>query len=334
MIDDVDVKIPQHEKGNPAENSLGGTELLTMELFRRLPQEYKDKFQFVVSRVQNIEEEKKRLYWIHDLALDPAHTILTTPSIDLFSKLIFVSHWQQQQFNTLLKIPYDRGVVIKNAIDPIPKHEETETKDLQLIYASTPQRGLDILVNALNLIDRTDFHLHVFSSYKLYGWEQNDEAYKPLFEMCESDPRVTNHSTVSYEDLRKHWTNMHILAYPCTWQETSCRVAMEAMSAHCAVVTSNWGALPETCGEYAYMYNYTEDKNKHVERFADALEDVMDSYWTKDVQNNLDNALEYTYNHYSWDKRINQWIDFLDNLIYELDHEEDKDKEIIINKKA
>jgi hypothetical protein len=104
MIDDVDVKIPQHEKGNPAENSLGGTELLTMELFRRLPQEYKDKFQFVVSRVQNIEEEKKRLYWIHDLALDPAHTILTTPSIDLFSKLIFVSHWQQQQSLNMKKL--------------------------------------------------------------------------------------------------------------------------------------------------------------------------------------------------------------------------------------
>jgi glycosyltransferase involved in cell wall biosynthesis len=74
--------------------------------------------------------------------------------------------------------------------------------------------------------------------------------------------------------------------------------------------------------------------------FADALEDVMDSYWTENVQKNLDSALEYSHTHYSWDKRINQWIDFLDNLIYELDHEEAKNevkfgkKEIIINKKA
>ena len=86
MIDDVDVKIPQHEKGNLAENSLGGTELLTMELFLMLPQEYKDKFQFVISRVHKIEEDKRRLYWIHDLALDPAHSLLTTPSIDMFDK--------------------------------------------------------------------------------------------------------------------------------------------------------------------------------------------------------------------------------------------------------
>ena len=110
---------------------------------------------------------------------------------------------------------------------------------------------------------------------------------------------------------------------------------MEAMSARCAVVTSNYGALPETCGEYAYMYNYTEDKNKHVERFADTLEDVMDEYWSKDVQKNLDNALEYAYTHYSWKKRIDQWIDFLDNLTYELDYaEEEVKKEVTINQKS
>jgi UDP-glucose:(glucosyl)LPS alpha-1,2-glucosyltransferase len=320
MLDNVDVKIPQHEKGNLAENSLGGTELLSMELFRRLSQEYKDKFQFIVSRVNDIEENKRRIYWLHDLALDPVHSLLTTPSIDLFDKLVFVSHWQQQQFNTLLKIPYERGEVIKNAIVPIPKHQKSETKDLQLVYASTPQRGLDVLMASLDLIDRTDFHLHVFSSYSLYGWKQNDEPYKHLFEKCESDPRVTYYGAVPYDEMRNHWKNMHILAYPSTWQETSCRVAMEAMSAHCAIVTSNWGALPETCGEFAYMYNYTENKNKHAEKFADELEDVMDIYWTKDVQKNLDNAVEYSHTHYSWDKRIDQWTDFLDNLTYDLDY--------------
>lgn len=320
MDNDVDVKIPQHEKGNLAENSFGGTELLTMELFRRLPQEYKDKFQFVISRVNNIEQEKRRLYWIHDLAQDPCHSLLTSAGgLDLFDKLVFVSHWQQQQFNTLLNIPYDKGVVIKNAIDPIPEHKQEKVKDLQLMYCSTPQRGLDVLLSALDLLDRTDFHLHVFSSYKLYGWEQNDEPYKPLFEKCNSDPRITYYSAVPYNELRDHWKNMHILAYPSTWQETSCRVAMEAMSAHCAVVTSSYGALPETCGEFSYMYTYSENKLTHAERFADQLEDVMDSYWSEDVQKNLDNAMSYAYTHYSWDKRINQWIDFLDNLIYEID---------------
>ena len=316
-----DVDIPQHKPGNMAENSMGGTELLTMELFKRLSEEYKDYFQFVVSRLYDLED-KPRLYWIHDLALDPVHTFLTENNgISNFAKLIFVSHWQQQQFNTLLKIPYSKGVVIKNAIDPIEHHEKTKDGPLQLMYCSTPQRGLDVLYGALSLLDRDDWHLHVFSSYSLYGWKQNDEPFKPLFDKIDEHPNMTNYGAVPYDELRQHWKNMHILAYPSTWQETSCRVAMEAMSAHCAVVTSNWGALPETCGEYGYMYTFTEDKNEHAVRFADELEDVMDEYWSDTTQFNLDNARQYAYTHYSWSKRIGQWSYFLDNLKYELEYD-------------
>ena len=78
---------------------------------------------------------------------------------------------------------------------------------------------------------------------------------------------------------------MHILAYPSTWQETSCRVAMEAMSAHCAIVTSNWGALPETCGEYAYMYNYTENKNKHVGHDVENMRNRLSTHSSPDLNN-------------------------------------------------
>src|SRR5210317_389336 len=85
MIKELDVKIPQHEEGNPAENSLGGTELVTMELFRRLPQKYKDTFQIIVSRIMKIDENKPKLYWLHDLALDPAHSLLKdSKSLDIF----------------------------------------------------------------------------------------------------------------------------------------------------------------------------------------------------------------------------------------------------------
>ena len=316
-----DVDIPQHKPGNMAENSMGGTELLTMELFKRLPEEYKDYFQFVISRLYELED-KPRLYWIHDLALDPVHTFLTENNgISNFAKLVFVSHWQQQQFNTLLKIPYSKGVVIKNAIDPISYHDKPKDGPLQLIYCSTPQRGLDVLYNSLNLLDRDDWHLHVFSSYSLYGWKQNDEPFQPLFDKIDEHPNMTSYGAVPYEELRQHWQNMHILAYPSTWQETSCRVAMEAMSAHCAVVTSNWGALPETVGEYGYMNTYTEDKQEHAVRFADELEDLMDEYWSETTQFNLDNARQYAYTHYSWSKRIGQWSYFLDNLKYELEYD-------------
>jgi glycosyltransferase involved in cell wall biosynthesis len=321
-----DVDIPQHNPGNMAENSMGGTELATMELFKRLPDEYKDYFQFVISRKYELEE-KPRIYWVHDLALDPAHLFLIENNgLDLFDKMIFVSHWQQDQFNILLNIPYSKGQVIKNAIDPIEYHAKEKTDKLQLIYASTPHRGLDVLLGALDLIDRDDFHLHVYSSFALYGWEEMDKPYNPLFERIKSDPRMTYYGFVPYDELREVWKKMHILAYPSTWQETSCRVVMEAMTAHCAIVTSNLGALPETCGEFAYMYTYTEDKAEHAERFADMLEDVMDDYWSEKIQKNIDMAQDYAYIHYSWSKRIEQWINFLYNLKYQIEYGKSEEK--------
>jgi UDP-glucose:(glucosyl)LPS alpha-1,2-glucosyltransferase len=315
-----DVDIPQHKLGNMAENSMGGTELVTMELFKRLPDEYKDYFQFVISRKYELEE-KPRIYWVHDLPLDPAHSFLVENNgLDLFEKMVFVSHWQQDEFNRFLKIPYSKGEVIKNAIDPIEYHVKEKTEKLQLIYASTPQRGLDVLLGALNLIRRYDFHLHVYSSFALYGWEELDEQYNPLFERIKSDPRMTYHGFVPYDELRKVWKRMHILTYPSTWPETSCRVAMEAMTAHCAIVTSNLAALPETCGEFAYMYTYTENKAEHAKRFADMLKDVMDHYWSEKIQKNIDMARDYAYTHYNWSKRIEQWMNFLYNLKYQIEY--------------
>jgi len=327
-MENLDVKIPQHEAGNIAANSFGGTELVTMELFRRLSDEYINKFQFIISRLSKLEDDKPKLYWIHDLALDPSHAFLTEPNaLDIFEKLIFVSHWQQQQFNSLLNIPYQKSIVLKNAIVPIERHIKKFDGKFNFIYASTPQRGLDVLLYALDMMERDDWHLDVYSSFKLYGWPENDKPFEKLFEKCENDPNITYHGFKPYKEVREAYKKAHILTYPSTWQETSCRVAMEAMSAGCAVVTSNWGALPETCGEFAYMYNYSEDKVQHAESFADTLENLMDDYESDDVKKNLDIQIEYSHNNFSWEKRIDQWIYFLDNLIYEMEHGNNNDNE-------
>lgn len=319
MLENLDVKIPQHVEGNAAENSLGGTELETMELFRRLPEEYIDKFHWIVSRPTKIRMGKDTLYWIHDLPSDPMYNILKGDhdNSELFKKLIFVSHWQMQMFNKALRIPFQHSVVLKNAIVPIERHEKKNDGKLNLIYASTPQRGLDVLLVALDMIERDDWHLDVYSSFKIYGWPQNDAAYEKLFNMCKQHENITYHGFQPYDVVREAYKKAHILSYPCTWEETSCRVAMEAMSAGCAIVVPNLGALPETCADFAYMYQYNEEKIDHAAIFADVLEDVMDDYGSANMKKNLDMQIDYSYNNYSWDKRIDQWIELLDKLIYD-----------------
>ena len=47
-----------------------------------------------------------------------------------------------------------------------------------------------MLCNALHLLERKDWHLHVYSSFEIYGWKENNEPFKELFEHIEKNPNV------------------------------------------------------------------------------------------------------------------------------------------------
>ncbi len=60
-----------------------------------------------------------------------------------------------------------------------------------------------------------------------------------------------------------------MFAYPCIWEETSCISALEAMASGLYCVTTNYGALYETCGEFPIYVNYTDNYEKLAENFAE-----------------------------------------------------------------
>ena len=62
------------------------------------------------------------------------------------------------------------------------------------------------------------------------------------------------------------------------------------------------------------MYQWDERKLEHAEAFADILEDVLDSYWEDETQEILSHQKWYADKYYSWNYRIDKWIDFLVHL--------------------
>ena len=130
---------------------------------------------------------------------------------------------------------------------------------------------------------------------------------------------MTHHEPVIGRPLREEWQKAHIWTHPSIWEETSCRTAMEAMTARAAMVTSNHGALSETCCDFAYMYPFIDILKEHVERFADELDQVMDNYWDSEVQNNLNAAKTYADTFYNWEYRSKKWIEMFE--LMEIDYE-------------
>lgn len=299
-------------------NAKGGTEMMKEGLLSRLDPELASHFNIICSRVRNINPDKKNILWLHDTWNDPeAQHLRDEESRKRFTKLVFVSNYQFQTYHLAHKIPYSEAIVIKNAIVPIPEHDKPDDGVINLIYHTTPHRGLELLVPVfehLYNIHEGKIHLDVFSSFNIYGWPHRDEPYKELFEKCRAHPGITYHGAVPNDTVREALQKAHIFAYPNIWPETSCISLMEAMSAKCAIICPNFAALPETAGNFANMYQYNEDPNTHANQFANILNAVIRTYRDELHLAKLSFQKVWIDNSYSWDIRISEWNALLNSL--------------------
>lgn len=309
----------------PAENgtyahigSQGGTEQMYAGLLQRVPKELTDQFNIICSRVreENVSKTKKNILWLHDTFDDPeSQHLKDAKSLERFEKLVFVSHYQQSTYNLGLGVPYDKGIVLQNAIVPIEAHEKPKGT-INVIYHTTPHRGLELLVPVAEfLADKgLDFHLDVYSSFGIYGWPARDEPYLELFERIKRNGKMTYHGWQPNSVIREALKKAHIYAYPSIWPETSGISVIEAMSAGCNVICPSLAALPETCANFGVMYGWTENNNKHANMFAGILGMVIRDYWAGFNQDRLRLQKIYFDTMYNWDVRANQWKDFLESM--------------------
>lgn len=296
---------------------MGGTELMYEELMRRLPQETKDRFS-IFNYIAYADFTKPTIYW-NQLSYDQnAVQFLKDPNnVDKINHFVFVSNWQSEYFRKMFNIPGYKTSVIKNACIGVDKREEGKRDKVRLCYTSTPWRGLDVLLKAWKILQPQDCELHVFSSTKIYGKDFAISAagnYQDLFDECQNTPGITYRDFTTNEELRKELPTFDILAYPNTFEETSCIAVIEALSAGLRVVTSNLGALPETTEGWARMYPYLMDKDKHAEVFASILKDEIDKIKAGKLDEQLDLQKQVYAPRWSWDERINDWTNLLDVL--------------------
>lgn len=280
-----------------------------------------DQFQIICSRVRHVDPDVPTVLWLHDTFDDPeSHHLKEKKSVDRFAKLVFVSYTQFNEYRLAYRLPYDRCRVIRNAIDPIESHEKPKDGPIRLIYHTTPHRGLELLVPAFEALYKEwgdKIHLDVYSSFEIYGWEQKNEPYKPLFDRLNEHPGATYHGLKSNEEVREALKSAHIFAYPNVWPETSCIAAMEAMSAGCAVVCPQHEALPETTAGFAVDYPMISDPTNHANHFANILNSVIKDYWKEGMQDRLEFQKSYADIMYGWEMRAAEWKDFLHQLAAE-----------------
>lgn len=269
----------------------GGTELLGERLEKLVNPELLKDFQIIRSRFRGFDESKKyHVFWEHDLASDPESvTVFEDEKIlQRLDAIVFLTYWQKNEFlRTFPKLPAEKCVIIRNGIDPIDISQKTRFANprmddkIHLIYTPTPHRGLELLAPVFHALTQEfpgKLHLDVYSSFKLYGWEDRDKPYQNLFEQIKSHPDMTYHGTVSNDEIRKALLGSDIFVYPSIWQETSCLCLIEAMSAGLVCICSDLAAIPETSGGLICLYPYMPNPNYHLQTFYNICKDTIRQY--------------------------------------------------------
>lgn len=296
-------------------NANGGTELSKRALWNLLTEEERNSVNIIATRVRDVDENKPNILWIHDLAGDSEVQHLRYPqSRERFAATVFVSFWQQQQFKDKLDFPFGEGLVIKNAIEPIPDHVKPDDGIVNLIYHTTPHRGLELLVPIFDWVYRNvtkSIHLDVYSSFNAYGWPERDEQYEPVFQACRDHPAITYHGFQPNATIRQALQKAHIFAYPNIWQETSCIAMIEALSARCSVLVPRYGALPETGYDFPYYYSWTEDPQTHAMKHAKILGELVRAHLEPQFKPVIEQQSfiqkEVVDASYAWKRRIGDW---------------------------
>ena len=301
---------------------MGGTELICANLKKAFP-ELTDQVQIIMSRPEQVTlEDKPRILWLQDLPQDPASAVLRDASYRTqFNRIVFCSHWQQQQYAQYLGLPYGEGVVIKNAVPhraPTLPKPKTDGK-LKFIYTSTPHRGLTMLAMAAEELakERQDWELHVYSSFKIYAWEGVDEQWAPLYEKLKANPCVVYHGTQPNDVVRDALLDAHVFVYPSIYAETSCMAIQEALMSGCLAITTNFGALPETAAEWAWMFQYDERPDVLVQRTLGCMRQALDTYDDPHMQAVLNMQSMYYQQFYSFEGRLASWEHLLKAVIRE-----------------
>jgi glycosyltransferase involved in cell wall biosynthesis len=144
-----------------------------------------------------------------------------------------------------------------------------------------------------------------------------DDPYSELYELCRSLPGAEYVGPVSQVELARAMVDVDVLAYPCTFAETSCIAAMEAMASGALIVTSDLGALGETTAGFGRLIGLNGDHTGMARDYAafisKELTEVARDPHTTALR--LAEQRRHARENYTWARRAEEWTAWLRALV-------------------
>jgi glycosyltransferase involved in cell wall biosynthesis len=264
----------------------------------------------------------KLILWTQHETVQPAMCKLALQEIsERWDGIVCVSDWQRNSYIEAFKLNPDRLTVLRNAIAPCFERLFLSEEDLRraksnpltLAYTSTPYRGLHHLLEIFPTLrrERPEATLSVYSSMAVYRKHESYDAgmFKAGYDALKAMDGVEYVGSLPQPALAERLATAHILAYPNIFPETSCIAVMEAMAAGLRVVTTDFGALPETTEGYADLVPIDfKDQSQYVQEYTRALR--LNARYPVNERDLCDQVVRMN-RHHTWSVRARQWAGYL-----------------------
>jgi len=254
------------------------------------------------------EIAEQRYLWMHDLDVGDR---LTPDRAARFSGIVALS--EAHRLHLLTRYPFleeDRLLVTRNGLDPSRFQQTVERNPNRLVYSSSPDRGLDVLLTIFPMIKERcpEATLDIF-----YGWQGFDRAaqsepgllaLKHQVLRLLDQPGVQYHGRVDQMRLASEMLGSGLWVYPTGWHETSCITAMEAQAAGAVPVTRPLAALKETA-RFGVLIEGDVYQAETQRRYVDAVVSLLQH--PEEQQRIRAEMIPWARKAFGWNEAAKQW---------------------------
>lgn len=196
-----------------------------------------------------------------------------------------------------------------------------ERNPKRIMYASSPDRGLSVLLDIFNRAREQDHELELHAFYGMGRWDsiiegknkQYSEWYKKIKEEVEyklKQPGVFWRDKKTQPELYMEWLKSGIWCYPTNFSETSCITAMEAQALGCIPITNPYWALEDNVLEGVFIPGNPSKDNLVKARYVDAL--VKCANGSGKFLDELREKIKFNAsNIFNWERVVDQWENWI-----------------------
>jgi glycosyltransferase involved in cell wall biosynthesis len=211
--------------------------------------EYSIDYLIISRQLENLVYYKniKNVYlWVHDV-LPQGDCRFIQIHKEKFKSVIAISEWQKSSMLKYTGIKEESIYVSRNAIHPKRFLKEIEKTPFRFIYTSDPIRGLD------NFIEMIPWIKEKYPQSTFYIFGKKEQITDEILLFINENDYIYLSPRISQDQLSIELKKSDIWLYPCSFNETYCISAVEAMASGCLVASIKIAALTEIIHDRGIM---------------------------------------------------------------------------------